>query len=103
MPKHPMVSRAQALNDIPSLTPAVVAVATYYEAKVSMPERLVLELVADGLEANPHSAALNYAPLHSQKDGVISIADREGGLFTVHPRIVVNAAGPWIDGVNAVL
>jgi glycerol-3-phosphate dehydrogenase len=103
MPKHAMVSRAQALRDIPSLTPAVVAVATYYDAKVSMPERLVLELVADGLEANPHSAALNYAPLHSQKDGVISIANSEGGLFTVRPRIVVNAAGPWIDGVNAIL
>ena len=103
MPKHAMVSRAQALKDIPSLTPAVVAVATYYDAKVSMPERLVFELIADGLEANRHSAALNYAPLHSQKDGAISIANREGGFFTVRPRIVVNAAGPWIDGVNAVL
>jgi glycerol-3-phosphate dehydrogenase len=103
MPKHAMVSRAQALKDIPFLTPAVVAVATYYDAKVSMPERLVLELIADGLEANPRSGALNYAPLHSQKDGMINIANREGGSFTVRPRIVVNAAGPWIDGVNAVL
>jgi glycerol-3-phosphate dehydrogenase len=103
MPKHAMVSRAQALKDIPSLTPAVVAVATYYDAKVGMPERLVFELIADGLEANPHSSALNYAPLHSHKDGVISVTDGEGGLFTVRPRIVVNAAGPWIDGVNAVL
>jgi glycerol-3-phosphate dehydrogenase len=103
MPKHAMLSRAQALKDIPSLTPAIVAVATYYDAKVSTPERLVFELIADGLAANPLSAALNYAPLHSQKDGVISIADLEGGLFTVRPRIVINAAGPWIDGVNAVL
>jgi glycerol-3-phosphate dehydrogenase len=103
MPKHAMLSRAQALKDIPSLTPAIVAVATYYDAKVSTPERLVFELIADGLEANPLSAALNYAPLHSQKDGVISIADLEGGLFTVRPHIVINAAGPWIDGVNAVL
>ena len=75
MPKHAMVSRAQALKDIPALTPAVVAVATYYDAKVSMPERLVFELVADGLAANPRSAALNYAPLHSRKNGAISIAD----------------------------
>jgi glycerol-3-phosphate dehydrogenase len=103
MPKHAMVSRGRALRDLPSLTPAVVAVATYYDAKVSMPERLVFELVADGLEANPRSAALNYAPLHSQKDGVISIANDEGELFTVRPRIVVNAAGPWIDKVNVVL
>ena len=103
MPKHTMVSRGKALRDIPPLTPAIVAVATYYDAKVSMPERLVFELIADGLAANSRSAALNYAPLHSQKDGMISIADGEGGLFTVRPRIVVNAAGPWIDGVNAVL
>jgi glycerol-3-phosphate dehydrogenase len=103
MPKHAMLSRARALKDIPSLTPAIVAVATYYDAKVSMPERLVFELIADGLDANPLSAALNYAALHSQKDGMISLADLEGGLFTVRPRIVINAAGPWIDGVNAVL
>jgi glycerol-3-phosphate dehydrogenase len=103
MPKHAMVSRAQALRDIPSLTPAVVALATYYDAKVSMPERLVFELIADGLAANPRSAALNYAPVQAQKDGVISIADGDGGSFAIRPRIVVNAAGPWIDGVNSVL
>ena len=34
---------------------------------------------------------------------MISIADGDGGSFTVRPRIVVNAAGPWIDGVNSVL
>jgi glycerol-3-phosphate dehydrogenase len=103
MPKHAMVSRAKALKDIPSLTPAVVAVATYYDAKVSMPERLVFELIADGLAANPRSVALNYAPVQAQKDGVISIADSDSGSFTIRPRIVVNAAGPWIDGVNSVL
>jgi glycerol-3-phosphate dehydrogenase len=103
MPKHTMVSRAKALKDIPSLTPAVVAVATYYDAKVSIPERLVFELITDGLAADPRSAALNYAPLHSRKDEVVSIADGDGGSFTIRPRIVVNAAGPWIDGVNSVL
>jgi glycerol-3-phosphate dehydrogenase len=103
MPKHAMLSRARALKDIPSLTPAVVAVATYYDAKVSMPERLVFELIADGLAANPSSAALNYAPVQAQKNGVISIAAGEGEFFTIRPRIVVNAAGPWIDRVNSVL
>lgn len=103
MPKHAMISRAQALKDIALLAPDIVAVATYYDAKVSMPERLVFELIADGLEANPRSVALNYAPLQSQKDGVVSITDGEGGSFTVRPRIVVNAGGPWIDGVNSVL
>ena len=63
-----------------------------------MPERLVFELIADGLAANPRSAALNYAPLQvSEGRGDRAFADGEGGTFTIRPRIVVNAAGPWID------
>jgi glycerol-3-phosphate dehydrogenase len=101
MPRHAMVSRAQALKDIPALTPAIVAVGTYYDAKVSMPERLVYELIADGLAANARSAAANYTRLQSQENGALTFVDDEGQSFVLRPRVVVNAAGPWIDEVNA--
>ena len=68
-----------------------------------MPERLVYELITDGLAANPRSAAANYTELRSHHDGVLDFADAGGGAFVVRPRIVVNAAGPWIDRVNAAL
>jgi glycerol-3-phosphate dehydrogenase len=101
MPRHAMVSRAHALKDIPALTPAIVALGTYYDAKVSMPERLVYELIADGLAANPGSAAANYTQLQSQENGALTFVNDEEQSFVLRPRIVVNAAGPWIDEVNA--
>ena len=103
MPRHSMMSRAAALRDIPALTPAIVAVGAYYDAKVSMPERLVFELVADGLAANPNSAAFNYTTLVSQAHDVLTFSGGAREPRRVRPRIVVNAAGPWIDTVNAAL
>jgi glycerol-3-phosphate dehydrogenase len=102
MPRHAMVSRARALKDIPQLTPEIVAIGTYYDAKVSMPERLVYELVTDGLAANPGSAAVNYTELRSHQDGALAFADAAGRTIVIRPRFVVNASGPWIDQVNAV-
>ncbi|MFZ1341364.1 MAG: FAD-dependent oxidoreductase, partial [Paracoccaceae bacterium] len=60
MPRHALWSRARALREIPGLTPEITAAAAYYDAKVSHPERLVLELVRDGLAASPASQALNH-------------------------------------------
>ena len=74
MPRHTMTSRAQALKDIPALTPAIVATGTYYDAKITMPERLVYELVADGLAANPRSAAGAYTRLVSHDAGALTFA-----------------------------
>ena len=103
MPKHSLVGRKKALRDLPPLTKTIVAAGTYYDAKISRPERLVYELVRDGLDANPGSAAANSTTLRSATDGLVTF-ERPGGLsFSVRPRLVVNAAGPWIDRVNASL
>jgi glycerol-3-phosphate dehydrogenase len=103
MPRHKMVGRGKAVRDMPALTPAIVATGTYYDAKISHPERLVLELILDGLEANPASAAANYTTLASCADGVLTFQPENGSAFSVRPTLVVNAAGPWIDHVNAML
>jgi glycerol-3-phosphate dehydrogenase len=103
MPRHRLVGRRAALADMPPLTPAIVAVGTYYDAKVARPERLVLELVQDGLAASPASAARTYTNLTGLADGTLSFATPDGRTLAARPRIVVNAAGPWIDAVNAAL
>ena len=103
MPRHKMVGRKRALVDMPALTPSIVATGTYYDAKISHPERLVLELILDGLEANAASAAANYTVLSSSADGVLTFQPENGVAFSVRPKLVVNAAGPWIDSVNAQL
>lgn len=103
MPRHKLVGRSLALRDLPALTKSIVATGTYYDAKISHPERLVLELVTDGLEANPRSAAANYTKLVSSSDGVLTFQAESGAAFSVRPKLVVNAAGPWIDHVNSLL
>lgn len=103
MPRHRMTGRRKALRDMPALTPAIVATGTYYDARISHPERLVLELVLDGLEASVESAAANYTTLISSEEGRLTFRTESGGIFSVRPKLVVNAAGPWIDHVNALL
>ena len=103
MPRHRMVGRRQALSEIPALNPSIVATGTYYDAKVSHPERLVLELIFDGLQSNAASASANYTALVDSANGVLTFRSENGAAFSVRPKLVVNAAGPWIDDVNALL
>lgn len=103
MPRHTVVGRTRALKDMPALTRSIVAAGTYYDAKVSHPERLVLELVTDGVAANPASSAYNYTSLIGSQNGVVTLRDEDNREFSIRPKIVVNAAGPWIDHVNAAL
>lgn len=103
MPRHKLVGRSQALRDMPALTKSIVATGTYYDARITHPERLVFELITDGLEANPSSAAANYTALISTSNGVLTFEQQNGATYSVRPKLVVNAAGPWIDHVNALL
>jgi glycerol-3-phosphate dehydrogenase len=102
MPRHQLWSKKRALREIPPLTPRIVAAGQYYDAAVTLPERLVWELLADGMRANPSSAAWNYAALTGTDGEVVHLATPDGPQ-ALRPRLVVNAAGPWIDRVNAAL
>ena len=104
MPRHATAGRAASLRDLPALTPDIVATGTYYDATVTHPERLILELVRDGLADSPRSAALNHVRLERAADGALTVRSLIAeAAATVRPKIVVNAAGPWIDEVNAIL
>lgn len=103
MPRHRLVGRRRALREMPALTQTIVAAGTYYDAKISHPERLVLELIEDGLKFCDGSIAINYATMQSASNGVLSFETEEGEAFSVRPKLVVNSAGPWIDHVNAAL
>lgn len=98
MPRHRMRLKGSALRDMPAMTPRIVAAGTYYDAKISRPERLVWELITDGIKASPASRAFNYTTM----TGPMAFSGPEGD-FTVAPKVVINAAGPWIDMVNGSL
>ena len=103
MPRHRMISRRRALSDIPALTPRIVALGTYFDAVITAPERLVLELIQDGLKASPGSEAINWCGVTGQSEGALHLICDDDTIRLVRPRLVVNAAGPWIDRVNGVI
>ncbi|WP_454855427.1 glycerol-3-phosphate dehydrogenase/oxidase [Rhizobium binxianense] len=103
MPRHRLILRKQARKEMPHVTPAIVAGGIYYDARISRPERLVYELVKDGLEANEKSLAANFTTLMAASGGRLTFRRSDGREFTVTPKLVVNAAGPWIDHVNGAL
>lgn len=103
MPKHQFFFRRTALKEMPEITPRIVAGGIYYDAKISRPERLVWELVRDGLDANADARAMNATTLLGQDEGVLRLRDPRGTERLVRAATVVNGAGPWIDHVNTTL
>ena len=101
MPRHSVALRSATRRRFPAIAPSVVAASTYYDARVTQAERLCFELVADGQAANPDARALNYLAVTGAAGGKMVLTDQvTGESVTIEPRVVVNAAGPWIDQVN---
>lgn len=101
VPGHQFVGREAALKQYPAINPEIVALATYYDAAMPMPERIALELLLDGEETSPKARALNYvAAAGSEGDQVILNDQISGETVAVKPKLVINAAGPWIDFAN---
>ncbi|MEO9517106.1 MAG: glycerol-3-phosphate dehydrogenase/oxidase [Paracoccaceae bacterium] len=103
MPKRKFFSKEKALKLLPSMTSDIVGFGSYYDAKITEPERLIWELIEDGLAASPSSRALNYCPVIGVKKGSLQFKPEGSDSFSASARFVVNAAGPWIDQVNQAL
>lgn len=102
VPRHIFRGRTESLKRWPRLNPAVRTTATYYDGSILNPERLALEVLLDG-EADG-GRALNYVSLvGGQANRVILRDELTGATFEVSPRLVINAAGPWIDAANGTL
>ncbi len=102
VPRHQFLGRAESLRRWKKLNPAIVNTATYYDGAILQPEKLGIELVLDGEEDNPRAHALNYVSLVGAKGETVTLKDEIGGqTFEVRPRLLINAAGPWIDMANA--
>ncbi len=104
VPKHVFDSRTKSLMKYPCLNPGIRYTATYYDGLILSPERLTLELVLDAEAEGPHAKALNYVSLVSVTGDRATLKDELTGLmFDVRPKLIINAAGPWIDNVNRTL
>ncbi len=103
LPKHKFRSAKSTWKQWPNLTRKLLFSATYYDAWISHPERLGLELITDTEAMAPDSVAVNYGEL-SLADGAYLVTDQETGIgHPVTARAVVNASGAWLDEVIAQL
>ncbi|MVO16601.1 glycerol-3-phosphate dehydrogenase/oxidase [Parasedimentitalea huanghaiensis] len=103
LPKHKFRSAKSTWRQWPNLTRKLLFSATYYDAWISHPERLGVELITDTETLAPDSVAVNYAELNAM-DGAFLVNDVEtGDQFSVTARAVVNASGAWLDEVIAQL
>ena len=104
VPRHKFYGRKKSLETLPKLNPDLKYTATYFDASVHDPERLALDVLADGLATGPHARAANYLEAVGTRDGGVLVRDRETGEeFPIVADVVVNASGPWTDLTNTAL
>ncbi len=104
VPKHKVTARKKSLLRWKRLNPKIRYTATYYDGAITEPERLAIELLLDAEADSPDAHALNYARVIGGKLNFVTLKDEiTGDVFDVRPRLVINAAGPWIDQTNATL
>jgi len=100
MPAHRFRGRAETLRTWPAINPAIRSSATYYDAWVSRPERLGLEMLLDTIAVEPTARALNYAAVAADETGLVLTDTLTGEMLPIRPKLVINATGGWIDLTN---
>lgn len=99
--KHVFRGRQESLRLFPDLDPRVIYTATYFDAAMPSPERLAMEVLLDAEAVDAQSVPLNYLSLQSAAGEAVILKDElRGELIELRPKVLVNAAGPWIDLVN---
>lgn len=101
VPKHSIFSKQESIDQFPQINQDVKYTAKYFDGAMLSPERLCLELILDGEQANINSHALNYISAEGARNDSIELHDQlSGKILYVQPQIVINASGPWIDITN---
>ncbi|HEY2981225.1 MAG TPA: glycerol-3-phosphate dehydrogenase/oxidase [Anaerolineales bacterium] len=102
VPPHRFLSRRASLARWSKLNPQIVATATYFDGAILSPERLALETLLDAEAEGLHARALNYVSFAQAGGASVTLRDElTDETFKVRPKLVINAAGAWIDPVNA--
>jgi len=106
VPGHRRLSRGEALAEMPGLkADGLTGAVVYHDAQVTHVERLVVEnalaAAAAGARIETHTAVDRVLLDRNQVTGVEVRDSRTGERSTRHARLIVNAAGPWVDRVLA--
>ncbi len=105
-PHHRILSREEAIKRFPGMArEGLSGAAIFYDGQVVWSERLCVETVlaahADGAVVRTRAAVDELMTEGGQVHGVCYTDTVEGTRHKLRGRIVVNAAGPWVDAVLA--
>ncbi len=101
LPKHDFLGKSATRARWPKLMPGLKFSAIYYDAWISHPERLGVELVRDVVREAPNCVALNHAELEVES-GIFRVRNRlTDDVLSVDTRMLVNATGAWLDDTIA--
>lgn len=105
LPDHRLLRHRQLRSEYPDFESKIVAAGVYFEGRITHAERLGMELVLDGLAANPGSALRSYSRVipASAQDALHVACLFSDEATDVTADVIINAGGPWIDEVNAQL
>lgn len=104
LPAYQMLSRTQTLERAPALeSEGLLGAANYHDAKVEFAERLVLEntlsAVAHGAEVITYARVDQFTTGEGGVCGVKFTNKLTGEKGAAEARVLINAAGPWVDEV----
>lgn len=106
VPRHDLLSRDELLQAEPGLAKdKLLGAARYYDAQVTFAERLVVENMlaakAAGATVRTHTAVHSMSVANGRVE-TLSCRDMvDNQELQISARVVVNAAGPWVDAVLA--
>jgi glycerol-3-phosphate dehydrogenase len=98
-PTHQMFGRRRTHQDWPVLGKGAKYSAVFYDAWISHPERLCIELLQDTAAATSDAVALNYASLRLENGTHILTDHISGDELSIETKVIVNASGAWLDDV----
>lgn len=104
LPRHRWLTRAEAIAREPALDgTGLKGGFVYHDCMMLSPERIGVECVIDAVEHG--AAAANYVRANGlirdngRIAGVRARDELTGADFDIRAGLVVNAAGPWVDGI----
>ena len=102
VPSHRMLGKQSLQEALPGIRDdGLTGGASYYDAQITWPERLVVELSVDAAEngavIETHCPVTHIITAGGQAWG--AEYRKDGKLLSVAGTVVINAAGPWVDRI----
>ena len=100
LPRYSILSRDETLQKVPGLeSEELTASFVYYDAQVEFAERLVLENILDAQQHGTEVITYGRVTRCLTRDGRVVGVEfvRNGQCKTVSGKVIINAAGPWVD------